>query len=296
MDEKLRKYLYVVRAGSFTVAARQLRVSQPALTMAVRDLERELGVELLVRRGRSFDVSPAGRLVFDYAQARFQDWSGLQAQLADISGDGAPLSIGMIDSLAELAFADDDVRSQLLQSVQNRIVVDNSRRLMDMVSQGAIDGAVVVAQTDYPVAISHEQLGSESMSIVVAPALLDGRHSRGRLPYISYDQTSSTARWIDGALEHTGLIGDSVFYSTSPQIMLELCRRAAGMTVLPDRMVAPAVARNELAYHPLNQELAIRRPVVSVRRHGAYQAQSVKTVLEQMSALLSVMASRRDLR
>lgn len=57
----------VVEAGGVRRAAARLHRVQSNVTTRVRQLEDELGVELFIREGRGLQVSPAGRVLFDYA-------------------------------------------------------------------------------------------------------------------------------------------------------------------------------------------------------------------------------------
>src|SRR5258708_35608983 len=61
----LRYFVAVAEAESLTVAAkRKLHTSQPSLSRQIRDLEEEIGVELLTRRARGIELTPAGRVFF----------------------------------------------------------------------------------------------------------------------------------------------------------------------------------------------------------------------------------------
>src|SRR5258708_16445516 len=58
----LRYFVAVAEAGSLTVAAaRKLHTSQPSLSRQIRDLEDEVGAQLLTRRARGIELTPAGR-------------------------------------------------------------------------------------------------------------------------------------------------------------------------------------------------------------------------------------------
>ena len=61
----LRYFLAVGEASNFTKAAAQLRVAQPALSRQIRDLEEEIGVELLRRSPRGVRLTPEGRLFLE---------------------------------------------------------------------------------------------------------------------------------------------------------------------------------------------------------------------------------------
>src|SRR6202165_5095594 len=65
----LRYFVAVAEAGSLTVAAqRRLHTSQPSLSRQIRDLESELGAQLLTRRARGIELTPAGRAFLDHAR------------------------------------------------------------------------------------------------------------------------------------------------------------------------------------------------------------------------------------
>src|SRR5438270_11822300 len=64
----LRYFIAVVEAGSLTVAARKLHTSQPSLSRQIRDLEDEVGAQLLTRSARGIQLTPAGRAFLDHAR------------------------------------------------------------------------------------------------------------------------------------------------------------------------------------------------------------------------------------
>src|ERR1700730_8682155 len=65
----LRYFVAVVDAGSLTVAAaRPLHTSQPSLSRQIRDLEDDVGTQLLTRSARGIEVTPAGRAFLDHAR------------------------------------------------------------------------------------------------------------------------------------------------------------------------------------------------------------------------------------
>src|SRR6202048_706940 len=65
----LRYFVAVAEAGSLTVAAaRRLHTSQPSLSRQIRDLENEVGAQLLTRRARGIELTPAGRTFLDHAR------------------------------------------------------------------------------------------------------------------------------------------------------------------------------------------------------------------------------------
>jgi LysR family transcriptional regulator, hca operon transcriptional activator len=65
----LRYFIAVAEAGSLTVAAqRKLHTTQPSLSRQIRDLEEEVGAQLLTRSARGIELTPAGRAFLDHSR------------------------------------------------------------------------------------------------------------------------------------------------------------------------------------------------------------------------------------
>ena len=66
--QQLRYMIKIVECGSITEAARQLFISQPSLSGAVRELEKELGIEIFNRTAKGISLSVDGREFLSYAR------------------------------------------------------------------------------------------------------------------------------------------------------------------------------------------------------------------------------------
>src|SRR5215470_16426685 len=88
--ETLSLYCDVIRSGSFSLGASAHRISQSAASQAVRQLEEELGSQLIDRTKRPFMVTPEGRRFFEACQALLEDFekakSEITQQKTSISG------------------------------------------------------------------------------------------------------------------------------------------------------------------------------------------------------------------
>ena len=86
---QLRNLLAVVASGSIRAAARELRVSQPALTRSIRLLEAELEVKLLDRTARGVVPTPAGRAFVSRSRVIHNELGRAREELAQIAGEQA---------------------------------------------------------------------------------------------------------------------------------------------------------------------------------------------------------------
>ena len=66
LEARLRAFAAFARCRSFSAAARELRISQPAVSKHIADVEREIGAKLVERRPRGGDLTPAGEFLANH--------------------------------------------------------------------------------------------------------------------------------------------------------------------------------------------------------------------------------------
>src|SRR6202022_104537 len=94
-------FVGVVETGSFSGAARQLRVGQPAVSKTVAQLEQHLGVSLLLRSSRGLTPTEAGRNFYERAKRSIEE-----AEEAELAARGAAAALtGRLRISAPVTFA-----------------------------------------------------------------------------------------------------------------------------------------------------------------------------------------------
>ena len=83
---QLLLFYTVARVKSFSRAAQELGVSQPAVSIQVQELERSLGTVLLNRKPRGVEATEAGRTVYEYAQRIFSLAQEMQGAVDELQG------------------------------------------------------------------------------------------------------------------------------------------------------------------------------------------------------------------
>lgn len=79
--DQLRTLLAVVESKSFSAAARQLHLSQPAVSVQIRELERRFGVKLIERLGKQAHATAPGRDLVDAAARIFRECDSADAMM-----------------------------------------------------------------------------------------------------------------------------------------------------------------------------------------------------------------------
>lgn len=211
----LRYFWAVAQEGSIVAASRRLGVSHPTISAQLRQLEAQLGVELLQPKGRGLALTEAGRVALRYAEEIF----GLGQELADaVSRRAAPaelrLRVGVVDVLpksivhATLAPAFALGRSLRLSLVENKsldeFVGELATHELDLVlSDRPAEPGLAVRLYDH--------LLSESETVLVAaPALADALRagfpqSLDGAPACLPSTASALRRKLDGWLDGLGV-------------------------------------------------------------------------------------------
>src|SRR5262245_44795907 len=99
--KQLRYFSAVARTGHFGAAAEQCAVTQPALSMQIQELEKELGVQLLERGRKGAGLTTEGREIADRAARVLAEVRDLVDSARHLSGQfTGPLRLGAIPSIA----------------------------------------------------------------------------------------------------------------------------------------------------------------------------------------------------
>jgi len=166
--DQLRYFLRVAERRSFTRAAEDLALSQPALSRSIAKLEAELGQPVFEREGRSIALTEAGELL--QARAR-QVLSILEDTVAEITDDGESgrVRVGAIPTVAPYFLPDVLRRFAKAHPKATLVVHENTTAaLIKSCTQGEVDLAILAL----PVAADQlrtEELFEEELFLVLPP-------------------------------------------------------------------------------------------------------------------------------
>ncbi len=142
---QLRYFATVAEELHFGRAAKRLNISQPPLSVQVRSLEKELGVQLLRRTSQRVELTEAGRIVLRDAYVLLEQLEQLKANARRASAD-APvrLRIGVIATLLD-GVLPDVVRAftRLHPDIELTLHEADSEEGIALVERGELDAALV---------------------------------------------------------------------------------------------------------------------------------------------------------
>ena len=242
-----RMFVAVVQAGSLSAAATRLGIPLPTLSRRIRDLERQLKVQLLERSARGAKLTDAGARLYEHAGRGIETL--LEAELAVVS-DQAHLKGRLRLSLPQTF----EPWWDLLAAFQRRypdiqIHVYSTERRVDLVEDG-IDVALRVGAIVHEAMVARHVLSYRNV-LVASPLLLE-RFGVPAQPDVLHrypcavwaSRIDVPARWELGGhvIEPRAVLSTNDYH--------HLCRRALGgdvVTELPPFLAAAPIREKRLA-------------------------------------------------
>jgi LysR family cyn operon transcriptional activator len=237
----LRYFVAVVEAGGVSKAAIRLRMTQPALSRQIRDLEAELGVDLFDRVGRRIELTATGEDLL----RRSRDVLAAAGALADRaraleSGEAGILRVGVTTQTLESVLADFLRRHRRAHpAIHIQLVEDGGLALLRRLELGEIHLAISIASEQF----DHRVLFPARLLCAVAPShpfahehKLDVRRLTAE-PLLLLRPEFGSRQWFDAACLAARVRPRVVLESGSAHALLALARAGYGVAVIPSTVL-----------------------------------------------------------
>nr|WP_198984538.1 LysR substrate-binding domain-containing protein [Herbaspirillum sp. ASV7] len=270
---ELRNFIHVARAGSFSRAASELYIAQPALSRQIAKLESEIGLPLLVRHGRGVKLTEAGARLLERAEmiSHMVNDTGEHVR-ASASTERGYLSVGLPPTIGTLIGAPliREFREQW-PGVLLHLREGLSSSLQEWVMDKRVDLAVVYNQPPLE-AFDVRPLFSEPMVLVAPPGsgIRPALQIRdlASIPLILPGLPHSNRRLIEHAAIQHGVRLRVELEVDSVALTKQLIKSGAGYSLLTFVAVKNEVDRGELVAHEIVRP-AIRSTVaITTLREG----------------------------
>jgi DNA-binding transcriptional LysR family regulator len=272
--EQLEYVAAIARSGSFRSAAEQLHISQPALSATVRNLERELGVDLLDRARSGSKVSEEGRELLPHIITVLDAVDALRRAADDHHTTSRMVRVGTVNAgTAPLLTPTIRAFREVYPSTQVEIVGAQEADINRGLREGSLDLGLVtsLADDDAPPEFQTSRLLSGRPVVCLRPdnplAQFD---DIGVDDLLSAPLIAMAAGYLMHRVLHRLLNGrmPSISYSTDGAELGKLMvAEGLGATVLPDFSVIgdPLERDGQITWRPLRDDatevcLVIRRP------------------------------------
>ena len=222
-----------------TAAAEHLNVAQPALGLQIRQLESELGLDLLVRHSRGVTPTEAGKLLFERARRILADVEATQRELQAFSSPKIDhVVLGMPPSLMLLLGPDILIEARRqLPGVSLSLVEERSVVLLDAIDRGQIDVAFawnVAERAD----LQRIALLEEDLLLVTSPDTIMEPGPVSLAQALNFELVIAGERGIirnivQGEARRLGLAMRLAFEVHSISSMKALIGRSGGATIMP---------------------------------------------------------------
>lgn len=253
----LRTFVVAAEALHFTRAAEMLDVSQPTLSLQIRELERDLGTPLFDRVGRTVRLTEAGAIFRGHAVRALREVEAGRGALDDLRGlrRGA-VRVGVTHSFSARLIPRAVARFRLDHpGVAVAVEKTSGRAVEQALTSGQINLGIAYAPPEDP-EVEAETLFAEEVVVVVAAGHPLARRDRvdlaelGRHALALITREFSTRRLFDDRLRDAGIAAEIAVEMNDIDSLLEVVRLGTGATVLSRRAVADPAAQG-LALVPI---------------------------------------------
>lgn len=274
-SRQLRAFITLARTGSFTQAARELHISQSAVSHSMKALEAEVGCRLLDRQAKRVLLTQAGEQLLHHAQKILQEMDVARASLLQLGKWGrSRLRIGASTTACQSLLP--PVLREFKESFPHcmiNIEPGDTLQTLDVLRDERIDLAITL-QTDEDPRLEFHPLFEDEMVFLMSPLhpwATEGSVTREEIPkqnYVFYSKASHTFRLIEDYFRREKMVLNAVIELGSMEAIKELVKLGLGLSIL-----APWIARKELAERSLvalplgKRKLKRQWCVVHRRRH-----------------------------
>ncbi|MFS0889740.1 selenium metabolism-associated LysR family transcriptional regulator [Peribacillus frigoritolerans] len=263
--DPLKVFVTVIEQQNFSRAGDILNLSQPGVSLHIRNLENELGTKLIYRSPKQVQITEPGKILYRHAKQMLNHYETAKREINEfnnvVSGTmkiGASFTIGeyyLPKVLAEFAAQ--------YPMVDIQIIISNSNDVIQGIRSNKLDIGLIEGETDYK-DIDVRPFMNDEMIVVVPPDhplsqmdLIEGNMLQNQT-WVLREQGSGTRTYSDKLLSSLELNIKKTFIFTSIQGVKEAVMAGLGIALLSRLTVQKELKSNELNTFHLKNEPLIR--------------------------------------
>ena len=148
-DYRLKVFYAVANRLSFTKAANELNISQPAVTKHIKEIENQLNTKLFDRKGTTIQLTESGKILFVYAEKSRQLYRDLEFAISQLNKqEKGKLKIGASTTIAQYILPEILAKfNSYYKDINIELVTHNSEDIATLLKNGQIDLGIVEGES-----------------------------------------------------------------------------------------------------------------------------------------------------
>ena len=234
---QLKYFLAAVNCGQIVQAAEMLHVSQSAVSMAISRLEKELGVDLFEKKGRSIQLTKNGSLFVDMITPAIAELDFAQKQMM-IADRKEPDTILLSVEMPDFATTLERIFLKMNPNVRFRQAMDNTEDAQKKIRMEQVDFCLSYEPVRSPDITNIHVLTEPVLVQLRSDHLLAGRESLHLYelvdtPFVSFSPEYSFRRWSDGMCFLAGFRPNIIFEACETQSLITMVQFHGAAALIP---------------------------------------------------------------
>lgn len=271
--ELYKIFYHAASAGSFSAAAKQLFITQSAVSQAISSLEEKTGNTLFARSTRSIKLTDEGQMLFSHIEQAYNFIKSAEGKLQEMKALArGEVRIGVGDTVCRfllLPFLESFIAGY--PRIKLKVINRTSPQIVAMLKNGRIDlGIVTLPVHDDSLEIS---AFTDTRDIFVASSRFDGLRGRkvplselAAHPLLLLQKDSSTRRNLDEILAEKGLAVEPEIELESIELLVEFSRIGLGVAHVMRESAARLLENGDLFEVETAEDLPPRQLGIAVMR------------------------------
>lgn len=238
---------------SATAAAEKLGIAQPAVSLAIKEMEDHYGVRLFDRISHKLLITAEGKELFRYASQILSLFDAAECDIKNwdsfgVVRIGSSITIGtcLMPGYVKQFHA-------VYPGIKVRVTIDNSAVIEKRVLENQLDFALIEGTVHSDQIVSRQFMEDELVMVCGADSVFSKKNELSAeelpgLPFLLREKGSGTRQLFDSTMLIHDVSIDPIWESTSPQAIIQAVAAGLGISVLSDRLV-----KTDLEKHRLKQ-------------------------------------------
>lgn len=282
-------FYYVGKKKSITQAAEELSLSQPAVSQAIKNLEKNLGCALFVRMSKGVRLTTEGEVLFQYVERGYESILSGQRKLLDLLElNAGEICIGASDMTLEFYLLNyleqfHEIYPDIKVTVTNAPTPETMKHLAD----GKIDFGVVSTPIE-------EDKGLQVIPVRdIQDIFIVGKKFRHlcekkrpysileSLPVMSLEGKTSTRKYVEAFLMEEGVSIQPEFELATSDMLVQFAKRNLGVASVVEDFAGEAIRNKEVFRLPFHKDIP-KRQICIIYNEQTPMSTAAKSLLRML--------------